>query len=34
MKTALSEYLAILFEQNPKSVGGALPADDFYYTGE
>ena len=34
MKTALSEYLAILFGQNPKSVGGALPADDFYYTGE
>ncbi len=34
MKTALSEYLEILFAQNPKSVGGALPADDFYYTGE
>ncbi len=34
MKTALSEYLRILFDQNPKSVGGALPADDFYYTGE
>ena len=34
MKTALSEYLSILFDQNPKSVGGALPADDFYYTGE
>ena len=34
MKTALSEYLQILFDQNPKSVGGALPDDGFYYTGE
>ena len=34
MKEALSGYLSILFGQNPKSVGGALPADDFYYTGE
>ena len=32
MKTALSEYLQILFDQNPKSVGGALPDDGFYYT--
>lgn len=31
MKQALSGYLGVLFEQNPKSVGGALPADDFYY---
>ncbi len=31
MKTALSGYLAVLFEQDPSSVGGALPADDFYY---
>ncbi len=25
-------YLKVLFEQNPKSVGGALPDDSFYYT--
>ncbi len=31
MKTALSGYLKVLFELNPKSVGGKLPADDFYY---
>lgn len=31
MKQKLSGYLAVLFEQNPKSVGGALPSDDFYY---
>lgn len=30
MKTALSGYLEILFEQNPKAVGGALPSDKFY----
>ena len=34
MKEALSEYLGILFAQNPQSVGGALPGEDFYYTGE
>ena len=33
MKAALSEYLGILYAQNPKSVGGALPGDDFYWTG-
>jgi NitT/TauT family transport system substrate-binding protein len=31
MKTAVEGYLSVLFEQNPKSVGGALPEDDFYY---
>ena len=31
MKTALSGYLSVLFEQDPASVGGALPGDDFYY---
>lgn len=31
MKQKLSGYLGVLLEQNPKSVGGALPADDFYY---
>lgn len=34
MKTLLSGYLQTLFDQNPKAVGGAMPADDFYYTGE
>ena len=31
MKQALSGYLQVLFEQNPEAVGGALPAEDFYY---
>lgn len=31
MKTMLSSYLSVLFEQNPASVGGALPGEDFYY---
>lgn len=31
MKTALSGYLEALYEQNPESIGGALPGDDFYY---
>ena len=34
MKSALSGYLNVLFEQNPASVGGALPDDAFYYVGE
>lgn len=33
MKTQLGGYLAVMFEANPKSVGGKLPADDFYYVG-
>lgn len=31
MKTNLSAYLNFLFELNPKSVGGKLPTDDFYF---
>lgn len=31
MKTKLSGYLQTLFDLDPSSVGGALPADDFYY---
>ena len=31
MKTALSGYLEVLFEQDASSVGGSLPSDDFYY---
>lgn len=31
MKTNLSAYLEFLHDLNPKSVGGKLPTDDFYY---
>ncbi|SFG36312.1 ABC transporter substrate-binding protein [Oribacterium sp. WCC10] len=31
MKSSLSGYLKVLFDQNPKSVGGTLPGDDFYF---
>ena len=31
MKTSLSGYLKVLHDANPQSVGGSLPADDFYY---
>ncbi|MCM1106106.1 MAG: ABC transporter substrate-binding protein [Blautia sp.] len=34
MKEAVSGYLQVLYEQNPQSVGGTLPADDFYYSAE
>ncbi len=32
MQEKLSGYLAVLFEQNPRSIGGALPGDDFYFS--
>ena len=32
MKTDLAGYLQVLFDANPKSVGGTMPDDDFYYT--
>lgn len=31
MKAAVSGMLSVLFDADAKSVGGALPADDFYY---
>ena len=31
MKASLSAYLEVLHGQAPESVGGTLPADDFYY---
>ncbi len=34
MKTMLSGYLETLYNQNDKAVGGAMPADAFYYVGE
>ena len=32
MQEKLTGYLAVLFEQNPRSIGGALPGDDFYFS--
>ena len=29
-KTVLNNFLAVLFEANPASVGGTMPAEDFY----
>lgn len=34
MKTAMQGYLKVLYEQNPKAIGGKLPRDDFYYEKE
>ena len=31
MKDALSGYLSTLHEQDPKSIGGQMPGEDFYY---
>ena len=31
MKELLSGYLNVLFEANPKSIGGTLPGEEFYY---
>ena len=31
LKTDLAGYLQVLFDANPKSVGGTMPDDDFYY---
>ena len=31
MKDALGGYLSALYELEPTAIGGALPADDFYY---
>lgn len=34
MKTMASGYLQVLYDQNPESVGGKLPGDDFYWMGK
>ena len=34
MKSSVQGYFQVLFDQNPQSVGGALPGDDFYYLGQ
>ena len=31
MRSNVSAMLKVLFDANPKSVGGAMPSDDFYY---
>lgn len=31
MKDSVEGYFQVLFDQNPKSVGGAMPGEDFYY---
>ena len=31
MKTMIEPFFGVLFDANPSSVGGALPAEDFYY---
>ncbi len=34
MKAPVKKYLGVSYEQDPKSVGGKLPEDDFYYIAE
>lgn len=34
MKTKVSSYLKVLFDANPKAVGGKLPDDGIYYVAE
>ena len=31
VKPAIEGYFQVLFDANPKSIGGKLPDDDFYY---
>ncbi|NLJ96631.1 MAG: ABC transporter substrate-binding protein [Clostridiales bacterium] len=31
MKTKVEAYLNVLYNQNPKAIGGTMPAEDFYY---
>ena len=33
LKNNLSAYLEVLYNSDPKSVGGKLPGDEFYYKG-
>lgn len=33
MRRTVTGYLQVLFDQNPKSIGGAMPGDDFVYAG-
>ena len=31
MKEKLTGYLQVLYDANPKSIGGAMPGEDFWY---
>jgi NitT/TauT family transport system substrate-binding protein len=31
MKDKITNFFQVLFDSNPKSVGGKLPGEDFYY---
>ena len=31
MKAQIEPFFQVLFDANPKSIGGEMPADDFYY---
>ena len=33
MKAQIQPFYQLLFDANPKSVGGSMPSDDFYYAG-
>lgn len=33
IKPAIENYYQVLFDANPDSIGGSVPADDFYYVG-
>ncbi|MCI8806245.1 MAG: ABC transporter substrate-binding protein [Clostridiales bacterium] len=32
MKTSVTNFLTVLYNSNPDSIGGKIPADDFFYT--
>lgn len=34
MKAPVKNYLGVLYEQNPKAVGGSLPNEDFFFISE
>ena len=34
IRAALEGYLKVLFDSNPKAVGGKMPGDDFYSLGD
>ena len=33
MKAGIKQFYQVLFDANPKAVGGSLPSEDFYYQG-
>ena len=34
IKPALEGYLSVMFDANPASIGGAMPKEDFYWSGK